>query len=117
MASHLALSERSESKDYNILMFYVYMIRNSVEKLYVSVTKNPQARANYHNQERGARFTKYASTPFSTGLPDFKIIFLEQYETLSDARQREIQIKGWRREKKDMLIEKYRSGLETKMRS
>lgn len=44
----------------------------------------------------------------------FHFVFLEEYKTMAEARQREIQIKKWRREKKEVLIEKYRLGLETK---
>ena len=51
-------------------MHFVYMIKNSAEKLYVGITENPEDRVVYHNQKRGAKFTKY--------IPDFKIVFLEQ---------------------------------------
>jgi putative endonuclease len=82
------------------------MIKNSANKLYIGITENPQSRVDYHNQKRGASFTKY--------IPDFKIIFLEKYENLTLARQREIQLKKWSRIKKEFLISKYRQGLETK---
>lgn len=82
------------------------MIKNSSNKLYVGITTNPDDRVTYHNQRRGARFTKY--------IPDFQIVFLEQYGTLAQARKREIQIKKWRRDKKDVLIERYARGSPTK---
>ena len=88
-------------------MFFVYMIKNSVGKLYVGLTKDPESRVDHHNQKRGAKFTKY--------IPDFKIVFLEKYESLAIARKREVQIKKWRRDKKDKLIIKYSQGLETKI--
>lgn len=81
------------------------MIKNSAEKLYVGITQNPDDRVSYHNQKRGAKFTKY--------IPDFKIVFLEKYKTLTEARKREIQIKNWRREKKEFLIKRYQKGLQT----
>ena len=87
-------------------MHFLYMIKNSANKLYIGVTKNPQDRVVYHNEKRGAQFTKH--------IPTFEIAFLEQYETLAEARKREIQIKKWRREKKEVLINRYRKGLETK---
>ena len=93
-------------------MFFVYMIKNSADKLYVGISENPQERVIYHNSKQGARFT--ASTSLSTGLSDFKIVFLEKYPTLTEARQREIQIKKWRREKKEMLVERFKKGLPTK---
>jgi len=88
-------------------MYFVYMAKNSINKLYIGVTENPQNRVIYHNQKRGAKFTKY--------VPDFKIIFLEEYSNLAEARQREIQIKKWRRDKKMALIERYKEGLPTKI--
>jgi putative endonuclease len=87
-------------------MHYLYMIKNSSDKLYVGVTVNPEKRLATHNTQRGAQYTKR--------LPDFKIVFLEKYENLEQARKREIQIKKWRRDKKEMLIERYKNGLETK---
>lgn len=87
-------------------MYFVYMICNSANKLYVGVTKNPQARLKSHNEKCGAQFTKR--------IPTFEVVFLERYEILSEARKREIQIKKWRRDKKEMLIKKYQMGLATK---
>ena len=88
-------------------MYFVYMIRNSYDDLYVGVTEDPRARLRYHNQQRGAQFTKR--------IPTFEIVFLEQYENLTEARKREIQIKKWRRGKKETLVERYKSGLPTKL--
>ena len=87
-------------------MYFVYMIQNSYADLYVGVTDNPQQRLKYHNEKRGALFTKRDTK--------FEIVFLEQYPTLSEARKREIQIKKWRRDKKEMLIERYAKNLPTK---
>ena len=87
-------------------MYYVYIIKNSVAKLYVGITENPKTRADLHNKRRGAKYTKYQT--------DYQIVFLETYNSLTEARAREIQIKKWRRDKKDMLIERYQNDLETK---
>jgi len=83
------------------------MIKNSANKLYIGITTNPEERVTYHNQKRGAKFTKY--------IPNFQIVFLEKYETLAEARKREIQIKKWRREKKEILIDKFQKDLPTKL--
>lgn len=88
-------------------MHFVYMVRNSADKLYVGITDNPHQRLKEHNSERGARYT--------SRIPTYKIVFLEQYQTLAEARKREIQIKKWRREKKDVLIKRYQKGLPTKL--
>lgn len=88
-------------------MFYVYIIKNSSDKLYVGVTEDLNKRLYYHNTKQGANFTKYKSR--------FEIVFEEKYPTLAEARKREIQIKKWRREKKEMLIKIFTSGLSTKL--
>ena len=88
-------------------MFYLYMIKNNANKIYIGVTKNISKRIYSHNTNQGANFTKNKS--------DFGLVFQEKYDTLKEARQREIQTKKWRREKKEMLIERYSRGLETKI--
>ena len=88
-------------------MRYVYMIKNSSGKLYAGVTEDLNKRLYYHNTKQGANFTKYR-----TG---FKIVFYEKYQTIAEARKREIQIKKWRRDKKKTLIKKYNTGLPTKL--
>jgi putative endonuclease len=89
-------------------MYFLYMIKNSVEKLYVGISTNPERRVRYHNEKRGAQFTRYRS--------DYKIVFLEEYGSLAEARQREIQIKKWSRAKKEILIERYSNGIPTKLK-
>lgn len=88
-------------------MYFVYIIKNSYGKLYTGVTKNPTRRLATHNARRGASFTKRS--------PTYKIVFLEDYKTLQDARKREVQIKKWRREKKESLARRYHLGLSTKL--
>ncbi len=88
-------------------MFYLYMIKNSSDKLYTGVTENPAKRLTTHNSLRGAQYTKR--------IPDFKIVFLEEYDDLKKARQREIQIKKWSRIKKEILIDRYKNKLPTKI--
>ncbi len=87
-------------------MYFVYMIQNVHGDLYVGITDSPEQRLKYHNQQRGAQFTKR--------VPTFEVVFLEHYPTLAAARKREVQIKKWRRDKKEILIERYQKGLETK---
>jgi len=87
-------------------MYFVYMIKDSFDDLYVGITDNPEQRLKYHNENRGALFTKRDSK--------FEIVFLEQHPTLAEARKREIQIKKWRRQKKEYLIDRYQKGSPTK---
>ena len=88
-------------------MYFVYMVQNSYGDLYTGITDNPEQRLIYHNEKRGALFTKRDS--------EFKIAFLEKHATLAEARKREIQIKKWRREKKEKLIWLYQHGQATKL--
>lgn len=87
-------------------MYYVYMICDERNRLYTGVTRNVEKRLATHHRKAGARFTKIGT---------FRIVFTEQYSTLQEARSREVQIKKWRRGKKEMLIERYRCGKTTKM--
>lgn len=87
-------------------MYYVYMIKNAGNSLYIGITENIQNRVRYHNTKLGSQFTKNRAT--------FRVVFKEEYGTLTEARKREIQIKKWRREKKEMLIQRYAYSLSTK---
>lgn len=89
-------------------MYYVYIIKNKIGKLYIGITKNIVQRLHTHNTNRGAEFTKDKNK--------FSLIFSEDYPTLAEARQREIQIKKWRRNKKELLIQRYIKGLPTKQK-
>ena len=88
-------------------MYYIYMIKNSYNDLYVGVSENPEQRLQEHNSHRGAQFTESKKS--------FQIVFIESYKTLSEARKREIQIKKWRRDKKEMLVQRFQKNLPTKI--
>ena len=74
--------------------------------MYIGVTENLQKRVIYHNTRQGARFTRDGR---------YKIVFRESYETPAAARKREIQLKKWSRKKKEMLINRFKVGLITKI--
>lgn len=59
-------------------------------------TANMEQRVLRHNSGNGAEFTKRNK--------DFKLVYQEYFSTLVEARRREKQIKGWKREKKENLI-------------
>lgn len=83
------------------------MIKDDRENLYIGVTDNPQRRLFEHNSKRGASYTKTKDL--------FRIVFLEEHLTLASSRSREIQLKKWRRDKKEFLIQRYQQGLPTKI--
>ena len=88
-------------------MYYVYMIKNQSNKLFIGITQNLKQRLHHHNTRQGAQFTKSKIK--------FYLVFSEEYQTLTEARKREIQVKKWRRDKIEMLIEKFKQGLSTKL--
>ncbi len=90
------------------------MIKNIYDKLYTGVSGNLPKRIYYHNTKQGALFTKIIRSINPEQENKFKIVFYEEYQTLAEARKREIQIKKWRREKKENLIRRFASGLPTK---
>lgn len=88
-------------------MYFVYIIKNDFGKLYVGITENLKNRLSYHNSKMGAEFTK--------GKAKFRLVFSEEYNTLAEARKREIQIKKWRRDKKEKLVDLYSKNISTKL--
>ena len=78
--------------------FYVYMMTNqSRVVLYIGVTNSLMRRVWQHQSGEIEGFTK-----------DYKVNRLVYYESFDDPRDaiaREKEIKGWRREKKNTLVE------------
>jgi putative endonuclease len=77
-------------------MFSIYILRSPKNHLYVGCTNNINQRINRHKSGQGAEFT------FRNKIEE--LIYREDFSTLLEARRREKQIKGWRREKKENLI-------------
>lgn len=84
-------------------MFYVYILRGPKNHLYVGCTNNIDNRIQRHKDGFGAEFSKRNKT--------FELVYHEQFSTLLEARRRESQIKGWKREKKENLIKYGRPNL------
>lgn len=78
-------------------MFKLYILKGPRGHLYVGVTGvEIEKRIDRHKLGDGAEFTKRNKV--------FDLIYSESFKTLLEARRRETQIKGWRREKKENLI-------------
>jgi len=77
-------------------MFYVYILRGTKNHLYVGCTSNLERRIDRHIKGAGAEFTKRNQTNV--------LVYKEIFSSLKEARQREKQIKGWSRFKKENLI-------------
>jgi len=82
------------------------MIKNIADRIYIGITRDLNQRLYCHNTKRGAQFTKSG---------DYKTVFYEEYPNLAEARKREIQIKKWRRDKKELLIKRFNQKLPTKI--
>lgn len=77
-------------------MYFLYILRGPQNHLYIGTTNNLSKRIVRHKIGDGAEFTKRNKA--------FHLVYSETFSTLLEARRREKQIKGWRREKKENLI-------------
>lgn len=78
-------------------MPHTYILLCADQTLYVGSTTNVEKRLNEHNtSKRGAHYTKIRRP--------VKLLYKEEYKTLSEALKREAEIKRWKREEKLKLI-------------
>ena len=78
--------------------FYVYMMTNrSRVVLYTGVTNSLEVRLWFHSSAVGKSFTKRYKVD--------RLVYYEEYDDPGDAIAREKEIKKWRREKKNALVE------------
>ena len=77
--------------------FYVYLVCNrSRSVLYTGVTNDLEGRLWFHRNENPKSFVRRYRCD--------RLVYLESHSTAPDAIEREKQIKGWRREKKNDLV-------------
>jgi len=77
---------------------YFYLARCADDSLYAGTAIDIQEREAKHNDGTGAKYTR------SRG--PVKIVYSEEFETLSEARKREAEVKKWPKLKKESLLEK-----------
>ncbi len=77
-------------------MAWMYILECVDGSYYVGSTKDLKRRLSEHQAGKGANYT-------SRRLP-VKLVYSEEYERVADAFYREKQVQGWRREKKEALI-------------
>ena len=75
---------------------YMYILKCADGSYYVGSTKNLESRIKLHQTGNGANHTKKR-------LP-VELVYYEKFKRVSDAFYREKQVQGWRREKKEALI-------------
>lgn len=78
-------------------MWYVYIARARTGRYYVGITNNIEERIRKHNQAEGSRLAMQQG-------PFLLVYQSHSFPDKRSARIREIQIKGWSREKKEKLI-------------
>ncbi|WP_422017462.1 GIY-YIG nuclease family protein [Reyranella sp.] len=78
--------------------YYVYILTNVKRNvIYVGVTNDLGKRVAEHRAGIGGAFTRQYRV--------HTLVYAEEYQQIEDAIVREKQIKGWRRSKKDALVE------------
>ncbi|OIP87796.1 hypothetical protein CO168_02945 [Candidatus Shapirobacteria bacterium CG_4_9_14_3_um_filter_36_12] len=80
------------------MSYYVYILRNIDNFLYIGQTNNLEKRVKEHCKylEKASKFTKKHE--------NFKLVYKEEFLTKLDSMRREKQLKGWTRAKKEALI-------------
>jgi putative endonuclease len=79
--------------------YYVYITTNpNKSTLYIGMTNDLEARLNQHYQNRGKNDT------FAGKYYCYNLVYWERHQYVDHAIEREKEIKKWRREKKDYLI-------------
>ncbi len=80
--------------------YYVYILTNARRNvMYVGVTNNLENRVAEHRDGKGGAFTRRYRVD--------TLVYTEEYKYVEDAITREKEIKGWRRSKKDALVEAF----------
>jgi len=74
----------------------VYILRCCDGSFYIGITNNPTKRTQKHNSGLGSQFTR--------NYRPVTLVYVEWYKNKSEARKREIQLKGWTHSKKFLLI-------------
>lgn len=78
-------------------MYFTYILECSDKSLYVGCTNNLEKRLEQHNNSKwGAHYTKIRRPVI--------LKYSENFKNLKEARKRETELKGWRREKKLKLF-------------
>ena len=84
-------------------MWSVYIIKCRDQTLYTGITNNLPKRLEMHESGQAAKYTK--------GRSPFKLVYQEFFENRSLSTKRESEIKKFKKEDKNKLIEGYRSSL------
>jgi putative endonuclease len=85
------------------MSYWVYILTNKNHTTpYIGVTNNPLRRLDEHKRGKASSFTKKYNL--------YKLVYLEEATNPYDAISREKQLKGWRRSRKEELINSVNPG-------
>ena len=79
---------------------YLYILLCNDKSYYTGITWNLKKRIRQHNQ--------HVKTPLQNSKIPVKLVYWERFVDKISAERREKEIKGWRREKKEVLINSLR---------
>ena len=77
-------------------MAWMYILECGDGSYYVGSTRNLNQRISQHQSGKGAKYT--------SGRLPVELVYCEEYERVDEAYYREKQVQGWRREKREALI-------------
>ena len=81
--------------------YFVYIVTNKNKTvLYVGVTNNLQKRLQQHFENSSTFYTKTFTGKYNI----YNLLYYERYDDIRQAIAREKELKGWRRSKKEELI-------------
>ena len=83
-----------------MIRYSVYILRCNDGTYYVGSTSDVDARVATHNQGRGPRCIA-SRRPVAL----VALVYAEDFQTMAEARHREVQVKNWSRAKKEALIQ------------
>ena len=87
-----------EGSPFFAVMYFIYFLTNKTNRvLYIGVTRDLKRRYYEHKSEQVEGFTKRYHV--------HKLVYYEVFHDPLTAIEREKQLKGWRREKKNDLVE------------
>lgn len=89
-------ANRSAISGYDKIPWFVYIVRCSDGSYYPGISPDVGKRVKLHNSGKGSHYTA-AHRPVV-------LVYAKKFLSKSEARKREIQIKGWSRQKKEKLI-------------
>jgi putative endonuclease len=79
--------------------WFCYMLECADGTFYIGAAIDPDARVRKHNWGVGSRLTRRRRP--------VRLVWKEEFSSEKDAKAREAELKGWRREKKLRLIAEY----------